>query len=99
MKKRVLSLLMAIAICLSMLPSAALAEIPGTGTNEVQTEQQIPEQQIPEQQKPEEQKPECHSICPQIRLWSAVSSETDLRSTVKYIIPSSEQVFRSERAV
>ena len=49
---------MAIAICLSMLPSAALAEIPGTGTNEVQTEQQIPEQQIPEQQKPEEQIPE-----------------------------------------
>ena len=68
MKKRVLSLLMAIAICLSMLPSAALAEIPGTGTNEVQTEQQItdeqnpdeqkPEEQIPEEQKPEEQKPD-----------------------------------------
>ena len=63
MKKRVLSLLMAIAICLSMLPSAALAEIPGTGTNEVQTEQQItdeqnPEEQIPEEQKPDEQKPE-----------------------------------------
>lgn len=63
MKKRVLSLLMAIAICLSMLPSAALAEIPGTGTNEVQTEQQItdeqkPEEQNPEQQKPDEQKPE-----------------------------------------
>ena len=63
MKKRVLSLLMAIAICLSMLPSAALAEIPGTGTNEVQTEQQItdeqkPEEQIPEEQKPEEQNPE-----------------------------------------
>ena len=63
MKKRVLSLLMAIAICLSMLPSAALAEIPGTGTNEVQTEQQItdeqkPEEQIPEEQKPEEQIPE-----------------------------------------
>ena len=63
MKKRVLSLLMAIAICLSMLPSAALAEIPGTGTNEVQTEQQItdeqkPEEQIPDEQKPDEQKPE-----------------------------------------
>ena len=63
MKKRVLSLLMAIAICLSMLPSAALAEIPGTGTNEVQTEQQItdeqkPEQQITDEQKPEEQKPD-----------------------------------------
>ena len=58
MKKRVLSLLMAIAICLSMLPSAALAEIPGTGTNEVQTEQQIPDEQIPEQQKPDEQKPD-----------------------------------------
>ena len=58
MKKRVLSLLMAIAICLSMLPSAALAEIPGTGTNEVQTEQQIPDEQIPEEQKPDEQKPE-----------------------------------------
>ena len=63
MKKRVLSLLMAIAICLSMLPSAALAEIPGTGTNEVQTEQQItdeqkPEEQIPEEQNPEQQKPD-----------------------------------------
>ena len=63
MKKRVLSLLMAIAICLSMLPSAALAEIPGTGTNEVQTEQQItdeqkPEEKIPDEQKPDEQKPE-----------------------------------------
>ena len=63
MKKRVLSLLMAIAICLSMLPSAALAEIPGNGTNEVQTEQQItdeqkPEEQIPDEQKPDEQKPE-----------------------------------------
>ena len=58
MKKRVLSLLMAIAICLSMLPSAALAEIPGTGTNEVQTEQQFTDEQIPEEQKPDEQKPE-----------------------------------------
>ena len=58
MKKRVLSLLMAIAICLSMLPSAALAEIPGTGTNEVQTEQQITDEQKPEEQKPEEQIPE-----------------------------------------
>ena len=58
MKKRVLSLLMAIAICLSMLPSAALAEIPGTGTNEVQTEQQITDEQKPEEQKPEEQKPD-----------------------------------------
>ena len=63
MKKRVLSLLMAIAICLSMLPSAALAEIPGTGTNEAQTEQQItdeqkPEEQIPDEQKQDEQKPE-----------------------------------------
>ena len=63
MKKRVLSLLMAIAICLSMLPSAALAEIPGTGTNEVQTEQQItdeqkPEEQIPDEQIPDEQKPD-----------------------------------------
>ena len=58
MKKRVLSLLMAIAICLSMLPSAALAEIPGTGTNEAQTEQQITEEQIPDEQKPDEQKPE-----------------------------------------
>ena len=58
MKKRVLSLLMAIAICLSMLPSAALAEIPGTDTNEVQTEQQIPEEQKPEQQITEQQKPE-----------------------------------------
>ncbi|PWL80983.1 MAG: hypothetical protein DBY18_03855 [Clostridia bacterium] len=63
MKKRVLSLLMAIAICLSMLPSAALAEIPGTGTNEVQTEQQItdeqkPEEQIPDEQNPEQQKPD-----------------------------------------
>lgn len=58
MKKRVLSLLMAIAICLSMLPSAALAEIPGTGTNEVQTEQQIPDEQKPEEQIPEEQKPD-----------------------------------------
>ena len=63
MKKRVLSLLMAIAICLSMLPSAALAEIPGTGTNEVQTEQQItdeqkPEEKIPDEQKPDEQNPE-----------------------------------------
>ena len=58
MKKRVLSLLMAIAICLSMLPSAALAEIPGTGTNEVQTEQQITDEQKPEEQKPDEQKPE-----------------------------------------
>ena len=63
MKKRVLSLLMAIAICLSMLPSAALAEIPGTGTNEVQTEQQItdeqkPEEQNPDKQNPDEQKPE-----------------------------------------
>ena len=63
MKKRVLSLLMAIAICLSMLPSAALAEIPGTGTNEVQTEQQItdeqkPEEQIPDEQKPDEQNPD-----------------------------------------
>lgn len=58
MKKRVLSLLMAIAICLSMLPSAALAEIPGTGTNEVQTEQQITDEQKPEEQKPDEQKPD-----------------------------------------
>ena len=54
---------MAIAICLSMLPSAALAEIPGTGTNEVQTEQQItdeqkPEEKIPDEQKPDEQNPE-----------------------------------------
>ena len=63
MKKRVLSLLMAIAICLSMLPSAALAEIPGTGTNEGQTEQQItdeqkPEEQIPDEQIPDEQNPD-----------------------------------------
>ena len=58
MKKRVLSLLMAIAICPSMLPSAALAEIPGTGTNEVQTEQQIPEEQKPEEKIPDEQKPD-----------------------------------------
>ena len=58
MKKRVLSLQMAIAICLSMLPSAALAEIPGTGTNEVQTEQQIPEEQKPEEKIPDEQKPD-----------------------------------------
>ena len=58
MKKRVLSLLMAIAICLSMLPSAALAEIPGTDTNEVQTEQQLPDEQNPDEQKPDEQKPE-----------------------------------------
>ena len=58
MKKRVLSLLMAIAICLSMLPSAALAEIPGTGTNEVQTEQQITDEQKPDEQNPDEQKPE-----------------------------------------
>ena len=58
MKKRVLSLLMAIAICLSMLPSAALAEIPGTGTNEVQTEQQITDEQKPEEQNPEQQKPD-----------------------------------------
>lgn len=56
MKKRVLSLLMAIAICLSMLPSAALAEIPGTGTNEVQTEQQITDEQKPDEQNPDEQK-------------------------------------------
>ena len=58
MKKRVLSLLMAIAICFSMLPSAALAEISGTDTNEAQTEQQITDEQIPEQQKPDEQKPD-----------------------------------------
>ena len=58
MKKRVLSLLMAIAICLSMLPSAALAEIPGTGTNEAQTEQQIPDEQKPDEQKPDEQNPD-----------------------------------------
>ena len=58
MKKRVLSLLMAIAICLSMLPSAALAEIPGTGTNEAQTEQQITDEQKPEEQNPDEQKPD-----------------------------------------
>ena len=58
MKKRVLSLLMAIAICLSMLPSAALAEIPGTGTNEGQTEQQITDEQKPEEQNPDEQNPE-----------------------------------------
>ena len=58
MKKRVLSLLMAIAICLSMLPSAALAEIPGTGTNEVQTEQQITDEQNPDEQNPDEQKPD-----------------------------------------
>ena len=58
MKKRVLSLLMAIAICLSMLPSAALAEIPGTGTNEVQTEQQITDEQKPDEQKPDEQNPD-----------------------------------------
>ena len=49
---------MAIAICLSMLPSAALAEIPGTGTNEVQTEQQITDERKPDEQKPEEQKPD-----------------------------------------
>ena len=58
MKKRVLSLLMAIAICLSMLPSAALAEIPGTGTNEAQTEQQITDEQKPEEQNPDEQNPD-----------------------------------------
>ena len=58
MKKRVLSLLMAIAICLSMLPSAALAEIPGTGTNEVQTEQQITDEQNPDEQNPDEQNPD-----------------------------------------
>ena len=58
MKKRVLSLLMAIAICLSMLPSAALAEIPGTGTNEGQTEEQIPDEQKPEEQIPEERIPD-----------------------------------------
>lgn len=58
MKKRVLSLLMAIAICLSMLPSAALAEIPGTGTNKGQTEQQITDEQKPDEQKPDEQIPE-----------------------------------------
>ena len=49
---------MAIAICLSMLPSAALAEIPGTGTNEVQTEQQITDEQKPEEQIPDEQIPD-----------------------------------------
>ena len=49
---------MAIAICLSMLPSAALAEIPGTGTNEGQTEQQITDEQKPGEQIPEEQIPE-----------------------------------------
>ena len=58
MKKRVLSLLMAIAICLSMLPSAALAEIPGTGTNEVQTEQQITDEQKPDEQNPDKQNPD-----------------------------------------
>ena len=58
MKKRVLSLLMAIAICLSMLPSAALAEIPGTDTNEVQTEQQLPDEQNPDEQNPDEQNPD-----------------------------------------
>ena len=58
MKKRVLSLLMAIAICLSMLPSAALAEIPGTGTNEVQTEQQITDKQNPDKQNPDKQNPD-----------------------------------------
>ena len=58
MKQRVLSLLMAIAICLSMLPSAALAEIPGTGTNKGQTEQQITDEQNPDEQKPDEQKPD-----------------------------------------
>ena len=49
---------MAIAICLSMLPSAALAEIPGTGTNEAQTEQQITDEQKPEEQNPDEQNPD-----------------------------------------
>ena len=42
MKKRVLSLLMVLALCFTTLPTAVLAEELGTGTNEVQTEQQIP---------------------------------------------------------
>ena len=53
MKKRVLSLLMAVAMCLSMLPATALAEELGTGAAETQTEQQIPEE--PKQtQEPEQ---------------------------------------------
>ena len=44
MKKRVFSLLMAVALCLTTLPAAALAAEPDTGA-EVQAEQQIQEEQ------------------------------------------------------
>ena len=58
MKKRVLSLLMALAMCLSMLPATALAEELGTGAAETQTEQQVPEKPKQEEQPVEDQKQE-----------------------------------------
>ena len=57
MKKRVLSLLMALTLCLSLLPTSALAEMAGAGTDVVPVEQPAPEdpEQVgdPEQEQPE----------------------------------------------
>ena len=64
MKKRVLSLLMALAMCLSMLPATALAEELGTGAAETQTEQQVPEKPKQEEQPVEDQKQEEESDDP-----------------------------------
>ena len=76
---------MAIAICLSMLPSAALAEIPGTGTNEVQTEQQITDEQKPEEQKPDEQNPDEQKPAKAPR--KAPAAETHTGDHGRYILP------------
>lgn len=47
MKKRVLSLLMAVAMCLSMLPATALAEELATGTDVELVEQPAPQEPEP----------------------------------------------------
>ena len=62
MKKRLLSWLMVLTLCLTLLPTAALAEGPEDGADEVQDEQQLPEQPVEEtkqeQQPVEESKQE-----------------------------------------
>ena len=62
MKKRLLSWLMVLTLCLTLLPTAALAAGPEDGADEVQDEQQLPEQPVEEtkqeQQPVEESKQE-----------------------------------------
>ena len=62
MKNRLLSWLMVLTLCLTLLPTAALAAGPEDGADEVQDEQQLPEQPVEEtkqeQQPVEESKQE-----------------------------------------